>query len=241
MLKALYEAIRRDAKPEQIVLDELTYTTGKVYPVLEEQPSCLNVTTLTALVDYLKSNVDGLNLGTLLCHVESPEYVAILSNLSDNGFNQRKAFVRAKLEQLQLNLNCFMGGEAFNILLQSCFVEPEDPMKATDRGLVIKYASNVTTTVEANTEDDGVTQAVTVKKGIAGKGVDVLPNPVRLRPYRTFTEVEQPESSFVFRCKDNDGVKFALVEADGGAWKGEAMKNIKAFMKENVPGLNVIA
>ena len=35
MLKALYEAIRRDAKPEQIVLDELTYTTGKVYPVLE--------------------------------------------------------------------------------------------------------------------------------------------------------------------------------------------------------------
>lgn len=39
----------------------------------------------------------------------------------------------------------------------------------------------------------------------------------------------------------NDGVKFALVEADGGAWKGEAMKNIKAFMKENVPGLNVIA
>ena len=79
MLKALYEAIRRDAKPEQIVLDELTYTTGKVYPVLEEQPSCLNVTTLTALVDYLKSNVDGLNLGTLLCHVESPESVAILS------------------------------------------------------------------------------------------------------------------------------------------------------------------
>ena len=134
-----------------------------------------------------------------------------------------------------------MGGEAFNILLQSCFVEPEDPMKATDRGLVIKYASNVTTTVEANTEDDGVTQAVTVKKGIAGKGVDILPNPVRLRPYRTFTEVEQPESSFVFRCKDNDGVKFALVEADGGAWKGEAMKNIKAFMEENVPGLNVIA
>lgn len=144
MLKELYEAIRRDANPEQIVLDELTYTTGKVYPVLEELPSCLKVTTLTALVDYLKANVDGLNMGNLLCHVESPESVVILSSLSSNGFNQRKAFVRAKLEQLQLNLNTFIGGEAFNILLQSCFLEPEDPMKATDRGLVIKYASKDT-------------------------------------------------------------------------------------------------
>lgn len=241
MLKALYEAIRRDAKPEQIILDELTYTTGKVYPVLETEPACLNVTTLTALVDYLKSNVDGLDMNELLCHVESPKSVVILSNLSKNGFNQRKEFVRAKLDQLQLSLNTFIDGESFNILLQSCFVEPEDPMKATDREKVIRYASNVTATAEMNTEDDGITQAVTVRKGIASKGIEILPNPVRLRPYRTFTEVEQPESSFVFRCKDNDGVKFALVEADGGAWKGEAMKNIKAFMEQAVPGLNVIA
>lgn len=241
MLKALYEAIRSDANPEQIVLDGLTYTTEKVYPVLEKEPACINVTTLTALVDYLKSNVDGLDLNALLCHVESPESVVILSNLSQNGFNQRKEFIRAKLKQLQLNLNTFIDGESFNILLQSCFVEPEDPMKATDRGLVIRYASNVTATAEMNTEDDGITQAVTVRKGIVNKGVEILPNPVRLRPYRTFTEVEQPESSFVFRCKDNDGVKFALVEADGGAWRSEAMTNIKQFMQEAIPGLNVIA
>ena len=120
-------------------------------------------------------------------------------------------------------------------------MEPDAPVKATDRGRVLKYASNVTTTVEANTEDDGVTQAVTVRKGIAGKGVDVLPNPVTLRPYRTFTEVEQPASRFVFRCKDNNGVTFALVEADGGAWRGEAIRNIKAFMESRVPGLTVIA
>lgn len=241
MLKELYEAVRRDARPEAVLINGQQYTTGDVRPVLEKEPRCLDVTTLTALVDYLTANVDKLDVAALICHVESPESVAILSKLSENGFNQRKAFVRAKLEQMQLRLNAFLPGEEFNILLQSCFIEPDDPPKATDRGMVIKYAANVTTTVEANTEDDGVTQAVTVRKGIAGKGVDRLPNPVTLRPYRTFTEVEQPASRFVFRCKDSDGVKFALVEADGGAWKGEAMRNIKAFMESRVPGLTVIA
>jgi len=32
-----------------------------------------------------------------------------------------------------------------------------------------------------------------------------------------------------------------LVEADGGAWRGEAMKNIKEYLETAVPGLNVIA
>lgn len=241
MLKELYEAIRRDAKPEAVIINGHQYTTGDVSPVLEREPRCIDVTTLTALVDYLTANIDKHDVSTLICHVESPGSVAILSKLSENGFNQRKTFVRAKLEQLQLRLNAFLPGEEFNILLQSCFVEPDDATKATDRGIVIKYASNVTTTVEANTEDDGVTQAVTIRKGIAGKSVDVLPNPVTLRPYRTFTEVEQPASRFVFRCKDDDGVRFALVEADGGAWKCEAMRNIKAFMESHVPGLTVIA
>lgn len=34
---------------------------------------------------------------------------------------------------------------------------------------------------------------------------------------------------------------FMLVESDGGAWRSEAMANIKQFMQEAVDGLNVIA
>lgn len=65
------------------------------------------------------------------------------------------------------------------------------------------------------------------------------PNPVSLRPYRTFTEVEQPSSSFIFRAKT--GPRFALMEADGGAWRSKAMKNIKAFLEFEVKDLHVIA
>ncbi|MDR2054492.1 MAG: hypothetical protein LBQ10_01270 [Desulfovibrio sp.] len=60
-----------------------------------------------------------------------------------------------------------------------------------------------------------------------------------LRPYRTFNEVEQPVSPFVFRAQE--GPRFALIEADNGAWESVAMKSIKEFMEYEVPGLHVIA
>jgi len=59
----------------------------------------------------------------------------------------------------------------------------------------------------------------------------IVPNPVKLRPYRTFAEIEQPQSSYVFRIQDSDrGPSFKLVEADGGLWKNATMKKIKDYL-----------
>ena len=46
-----------------------------------------------------------------------------------------------------------------------------------------------------------------------------VPNPVTLRPFRTFIEVEQPESKFIFRMRE--GGRCAIFEADGahGSWR----------------------
>jgi hypothetical protein len=44
--------------------------------------------------------------------------------------------------------------------------------------------------------------------------------------------VQQPESLFVFRLQS--GPRAALFEADGGAWKVEAMDTIHAYLKENL-------
>lgn len=239
MLERLYRAIRGDVPAQEIKLNGLTYSTSEIFPVGTPLPETIQVKTLTALVDYLKSNVDGLNVSNLICHVESPTTVKIHSSLL-GAFKERACYITAQLEQLQLRFNTYHDGEAFNILLQSCFVDyPDDDLKATDRGLVLTYCANVREVAEGITLDDGVTQAVTVKKGIASVEQTVLPNPVTLRPYRTFTEVEQPASQFVFRAKE--GPAFMLVEADGGAWESAAMKNIKNFMELKVQGLNVIA
>lgn len=239
MLKALYEAIRGDVPAQSIELGGITYTTAPVCPVKSPEPQRITVKNLSSLVDYLKVNVDNLDIPNLICHIESPHRVSIYSGLF-GSFEQRKYYISAELDQLQHKFNTYLDGETFNISLQSMFIDyPDDELMATDRGLVLAYCSNVREVGEGVTLDDGITQAVTVKRGIAAVENVVLPNPVILRPYRTFTEVVQPASSFVFRAKE--GPQFMLVEADGGAWKGQAMKNIKEYMEFEVPKLAVIA
>ena len=64
--------------------------------------------------------------------------------------------------------------------------------------------------------------------------VDVKPR-VMLRPFRTFLEVEQPESEFLLRVDPDEGIGF--FEADGGIWKLEAKKNIADYFKANLADL----
>lgn len=87
-------------------------------------------------------------------------------------------------------------------------------------------------TGEITTGDDGISQQVTIKTGVATVGNAIVPNPVTLKPYRTFVEVEQPESKFIFRMKD--GPTAALFEADGGVWRNKAMHEIKKYIYENL-------
>lgn len=46
-------------------------------------------------------------------------------------------------------------------------------------------------------------------------------------PFRTFLEVEQPESEFLLRVDAEKGI--GLFEADGGIWKLEAKRNIAEY------------
>ena len=62
----------------------------------------------------------------------------------------------------------------------------------------------------------------------------LVPNPVNLIPYRTFLEVEQPASDFIFRISEGRGGApvFKLVAADGGLWKSQAVENVKKYLTE---------
>lgn len=69
---------------------------------------------------------------------------------------------------------------------------------------------------------------------VTSKGVSLQQNStirplVKLRPYRTFQEVEQPEGLFLIRI-DERGITFT--EADGGMWKLQARQTIKAYLVE---------
>lgn len=83
--------------------------------------------------------------------------------------------------------------------------------------------------------DSGVTQEVSVRRGVALKEQQTVQPIVHLQPYRTFLEVAQPASDFLLRI-DKDGHP-ALYEADGGAWKLEAKRSIAAYLGEQLADL----
>ena len=185
----------------------------------------IKMTTLSSLVDYIKSNVDSMS-EKMIIQVVSPEKVRLISQLDDN--RERESLVEVMASVPGFNYESFIGHETFCINVQAKFLD--DP--ATDKALILKFAGTMESGTVAEYGDDGVSQKATVKTGIASKGDAIVPNPVKLRPYRTFVEVEQPVSEFVFRVKDSGhGISCAIFEADGGAWKNVAMKNIKNYLE----------
>jgi hypothetical protein len=144
---------------------------------------------------------------------------------------ERSYFIDCKAMTPNITFERFMDTEQFNIMLQSCFLEN------ADRAAVLKVVGNIKEDNVRTTGDNGVTQVVTAKAGVSTVSDVIVPNPVTLCPFRTFPEVDQPESQFVFRMKE--GPCAALFEADGGKWKIYAMQNVKKYLAEKLDGCNV--
>jgi|SRR5579859_1922838 len=68
-------------------------------------------------------------------------------------------------------------------------------------------------------------------------------NLVQLAPYRTFRDIEQPVSTFLFRIQQSgeNMPTFALFEADGGAWKIEAVQKIAARLSAGLKDAVVVS
>lgn len=189
------------------------------------QAAAIKMSTLTSLVDYIKANIDTMS-EKMIVHVVSPTEISLYSQLDDEREREYLVSVIARVPDFRFNQ--FIDHEEFLINLQSKFID------TGDRALVLKFAGTVEDKSVAEYGDDGITQKATVKTGIASKQDAVVPNPVLLAPYRTFLEVEQPPSNFIFRMKSDRGVSCAIFEADGGAWKNEATMRIKDYLKSKL-------
>lgn len=202
------------------------YFDGNKYSLQELNPRkyapILELQTLKSLVDYLKSDNDFINGRKLVVVVDSFHRVSVYDQVDfENG--KRPQLVSVKATVPVIPFSNWRDQEEFNIMLQSMFIND------ADRNLVLDFASHLKIEKGAEAQDNGVTQTVTVRDGVASLAQAKTPNPVTLRPYRTFNEVEQPASQFVFRV--NKSANLALFEADGGKWKLDAVKNISDYLK----------
>lgn len=206
-------------------IDGLNYTDKNLHLVNPPVIKTITVHTLTAVEEFCMSELaDGLR--HFIIHVVSPGRVEILSD-DDVAYRFREEPLAAELQATPFPFGKFMPTEHFIIALQSQFVQD------TTTAALLALVGNLTTTKEAKTLDDGVSQTVEARVGLSKLQTVVVPNPVQLAPYRTFPEIEQPLSNFVFRINAADH-SCALFEADGGFWKNVATANIRARLERSL-------
>jgi hypothetical protein len=231
MIKEALEYIVGLNEPKLNNIDGETYSDKTLHRICHNpKATAIELTTLRSLVDYIKSNTDIMS-DKMIVHVVNPTRVTLYSDLDLD--RKREYLVEVNAEFPQFPFDRFVGHENFIIGVQSKFIPNNDA------DLLLKFAGTVEGGTIADYGDDGVSQKATVKTGLASKSDALIPSPVTLKPYRTFTEVDQPESQFVFRMKEDkyEGVLCALFEADGGAWKLNAMENIKEYLERALEGM----
>ncbi|GAA5361356.1 hypothetical protein [Streptococcus uberis] len=228
--EALQYAVNLANEKPQTILgqDGKEYYDRNKYSLAElrtkRRPKTLNLSTLNSLVDYLKSDLNSINKKRLMIVVENPTQIIVCEH--DDEDLDRNVLVTVEAITPQVNFGRYEAASDFNIILQSKFVDSDD------RATVIEFASALKIENGSEIIDDGISQTATIKQGVASLAKAKAPNPVTLRPYRTFAEVEQPESQFIFRI--NQRAEMALFEADGGKWRLDAINNIANFLKEEL-------
>ena len=234
--RSFVEKIESMAEAKVLEVDNLKYSSQKLFPLTRPLAPRLELSTLAGVAAYLQHNDDGVSALQTMLVVHGEDSVSLVGPLMDPE-RQRDLFVMATAERPALHLGTFLPREEFHVKLMSMFVQTEQ------RDMLLRYVANIVQKAEVETADDGISQRVTAKTGIARVGKIDIPNPISLRPYRTFPEVEQPESSFIFRIKqthDGTDTAMALFEADGGMWKLEAAANIKKWLEDHIESARVV-
>ncbi len=185
--------------------------------------AAIEASTLSSMIDYIEQCHEEFAGKRMIIQVESPKTVSLTTFLDQE--RKRECLFISRAQTSEFRFGQWYNQEEFMIAVQSNF------MMTPDLEAIMKFAGNVEKRNEQTFSDDGRTQVATMNVGVASKADVIVPNPVELVPFRTFQEVEQPMSSFVFRISDKGEPAFKIVESEGGIWKNEAVKRIKEYFE----------
>lgn len=234
MLEAAINKILSLAEPHTDVLNDSYYSDKPLRRIDNElYAKPLQVHTLTSIVDYITNGMDDNDEGIdidrrFVIHVEDYDKVLLTRELSTD--KRREELLYATDDIKTFPFGQFLPVENFIIAMQAYFIQDDCTAQ------LVKLVSSVTDSNSVQQTDNGLTQSVTAKTGIVTSSTVEVPNPVQLRPLCTFSEIQQPERRFVFRLRGGEnGVSAALYEADGNAWKHEAIVSIRDYFREELP------
>lgn len=230
MLKEFIEHIQETTKPSIFEKDGETFViraggeANQLRPVIDRADT-LALTSLDAMVKMIQS--EGLKIQTPL-YITVPNHLTVrcFGKVQTESRQYRQEYYTAKATDVPgWEPESKLGFEEAQIALRTRFQGTQDTTYA------LKLVSDITCGAKVVYNDNGIATTVTTQKGIAlQENAQVRPL-ISLKPYRTFQEVDQPESIFLIRISER-GISF--IEADGGMWKLRAREIIKAFLEDRL-------
>lgn len=222
-------AVNAESKFETHEINGELYVNQNLTKVKPETCSCIRLTSLCALIDFVRATVEKSKeqFSMPLMIFSSYDTINVRSSLDKNMDRDTLAEVNPTLPHI--SFNSWMSMEEFIIQLQTCFVDTPNKMA------LIELVSNLTDETKVTMTDDGMGQKMTVSKGSSLKQEVVMQPIVRIVPYRTYKEVDQVETMYLIRAREGGELK--IIEADGGSWKMEAQHRVSDFLHEELKDL----
>ena len=227
MLKEFIEHIQQTTRPLITNVDGSTFAVNangaanEIRPVIDH-PDTLNLHSLDALVKLIQSEA---------VHAETPLYVTVPDHKTvlcfgspqvDHRYHRQDYYEAQATDVPGWGEKVQLGFEEAQIALRTRFQETPDTIYA------MKLLSDISCGAKVVYNDNGIATTVTTQKGVALQTNEQIRPIVKLKPYRTFQEVEQPESIFLIRVNDRT---ISFTEADGGMWKlAELVENGSVYI-----------
>lgn len=227
MIKAAIEKILECARPRtfeaegEVFLADGHGNCKQVRKALDKVER-IGLNSLDALVELVKTEA---------CMHHGKLYITIPSHKSVECFTQPLGELRNERVYLyEASATDVPGwGEKNTLPFEEAMIALRTRFQPTaDTEYALKLLSDITTGSKVTYNDNGVATSVVTKRGIDLQSNAAIRPIISLRPYRTFQEVEQPASQFLIRINERG---IAFIEADGGMWKLEARRTVKAYLE----------
>ena len=228
MLKEFVNRLLELAAPTIHEVDGSVYSNQQMVLVQDRKPmpSCIDLTGLDSVCKMVRNEAEHVGL-QIFIQVKDYKSVSVFTALDAD--EDRLYLYKCVADTPAVTTGRFMAYENAVIELRSLYI----PNNGTE--YLLKLLSSISNESKVTSSDNGVTQQVEARSGIALNSMVPVEPRVSLQPFRTFVEVGQPESEFLLRINDRGEIGF--FPADGGVWKLEATRNVAAYFEEKLQDL----
>ena len=228
MLKEFVNRLMELAAPTIYEVEGSVYSNQQLVHIQDKKPMprCIDLTGLDSICKMVRNEAEHVGL-QIFIQVKDYKSVSVFTELDED--EDRLYLYNCVADTPTVTTNRFMAYENAVIELRSLYI----PNKGTE--YLLQLLSSISNESKVTSSDNGVTQQVEARSGIALNSMVKVEPRVSLQPFRTFVEVAQPESEFLLRINDRGEIGF--FPADGGVWKLEATRNVAAYFENALKDL----